>query len=208
MTSLYKLLLTISIVLLLFFCILNYNIFPGKEDYITTLPDRFLIYSSFSSFKQQEANMCAGYSASFVLQHYGINISGIESYREMSYHIPFTIGIPPYRLVNYLNNSGLVTSVYRGNLFNLKTHISNEHPVIILIGNSFHWQHYLVLMGYNMNNQTLYFYDPQRKINPLNKRFYINRKMSFAEFNNLWANGLPLYNHVYLPVSKTPSQQI
>ncbi len=194
--------LTFLITFVIIFYLFNYNIYPGKENYLTTIPDRFLINSSFSNLKQQEPNMCAGYSASFVLQHYGIDIPGIESYREMAYHIPFNIGIPPYRLVHHLNNSGLITSIYRGNLLNLKTHIASEHPVIVLIGNGFHWQHYIVLLGYNMNKQTLYFYDPQRAVNPLNNRFYINRRISFADFYKLWSNGLPIYNHVYIPVKK------
>lgn len=181
------------------------NLLPKNELFSYNIPSSYHIaLIDNSPIDKQSPYMCAGYSASFIKQYYNyLDSSGQQSYQQMSYSLPFLNGVPPFRLVNYLNRNKFYTSFYRGNLNNLFAHIVNERPVIVLVGNGLSWQHYIVLLGYDINEELLYFYDPEIPYLPGNNNITGNRVLSFEEFKNIWANGLPLYNHLYIPGNYT-----
>jgi len=165
-------------------------------------PSHYISFYDSSPIAKQSPYMCAGYSVSFLKQYYNyIDSSGKRSYRQMAYSLPMINGVPPFRLVNYLNKNNFNTDFYRGNLRNLFGHIVNDRPVIVLVGNSLNWQHYIVLLGYDVGEEKLYFYDPLKPYLPSNDYLIGNKVLSFDEFKEVWANGLPIYNHLYIPAN-------
>ncbi|MFW6269863.1 MAG: C39 family peptidase [Bacillota bacterium] len=185
---------------------LLYNFFPGlfpvKNSIFKNITGSHYILHEFPVLLPQENNMCAGYSVAYALNYYGIDIGGKDSYLDMKFNLPYNMGIPPSRLIKYLNKMGIKTSIYKGDITNIVSHVAQNDPVIVLVGEGWKWQHYMVLVGYNLEKKELYFYDPERSLTPLNRLYSGNRKISIDQFKKMWANKVPLYNHIYIPIIK------
>ena len=177
-----------------------YNALPQNESLAYEISlNHFISPNIYLPLEKQQPYMCSGYSVSFLKQFYNLQSNTRDSYQQMSYSLPFLHGVPPYRLANYLNNSSFNTGVYRGTLTNLFHHIVNDRPVIVLVGEGISWQHYLVLVGYDIEHEKLFFYDPGEPLQVHENIMKGNNELSFQEFKAIWANGLPLYNHIYIP---------
>ena len=182
------------------------NYLPDNETLAGDIPSsHFIAPNIYNPLEKQGPYMCSGYSASFVKQYYNLQADASNSYQQMSYSIPFFHGVPPFRLVNHLNTNQFNTSFYRGTLRDLFFHVSEERPVIVLVGEGLSWQHYLVLVGYDIEQEKIYFYNPEQAFIPENNIMMGNNTRSFDEFKKIWANGLPIYNHLYIPANLTPN---
>jgi hypothetical protein len=90
----------------------------------------------------------------------------------------------------------------KGNINSLQSKlVEQNNPVIVLVGNRFFWQHYMVLLGYDNSKRELYFFDSGRKRDE-NAALPGNRTMKIDYFLKWWDNGLPIFNHIYIVAEK------
>ncbi len=76
---------------------------------------------------------------------------------------------------NKLTDYDLKATLYQGNFEQLKTHLNNKKPIIILIGDSYHWQHYVSVVGYDKDN--VYLYDSLYKDSPKSYNRVMERQL-------------------------------
>lgn len=176
--------------------------FPTSETTITNLPNRFEVPIN-SEFEIQGKNQCAAFSTAFVLRNFGLKAKGSEVYAKISYKIPISGYVLPKGVVAYLQSQGLRPAIIKGNIDSLKTKlVQGNNPIIVLVGNGLIWQHYMTIVGYDNNKAEMYFFDSGRDKDE-NNELPGNRTMTEDYFLKWWSNGLPIFNHVYIPVDKT-----
>lgn len=165
---------------------------PKKDQIAVKYPDELLIKKE-SYFEEQGLNQCAGFSSAYLLRHLNHDISGSEVYEKLDYK--FSNGyVLPQAIIKVLNDYDLKANLYQGNIGQLKTHLNNKKPIIVLIGDSYHWQHYVSVVGYDKDN--IYLYDSLYEDSPKS----YNRVMDNDKFLDYWDNGTILYNNVYYVV--------
>jgi len=175
--------------------------FPSP-DAITLNPQHKFSVPINTEFEQQGKNQCAAFSIAFVLRNSGLQATGIEVYAKIPFKIPISGYVLPKGVMTYLQSQGLKPIMYKGNLSTLKARlIHGATPVIVLVGNGLFWQHYMTLVGFDDDKSDLYFVDTN-KVNDENAELPGNRTMTSDYFLQWWSNGLPVFNHVYIAVSK------
>ncbi len=148
----------------------------------------------------QGYNQCAGYSTAFVQRFYNQHALGSENYRQLSYPLPFDIGVPPHRILRHLRSNQLNASARIGNLDNLKYHLSRGIPVIVMVGDGLKWQHYMVAIGYNNLKDEIYFYDPETGPSLLPRQEPGNLTLDTDKFLDIWENNLPFFSQMFITV--------
>ncbi len=165
---------------------------PKKDHIEVKYPDELLIKKQ-SYFEIQGLNQCAGYSSAYLLRHLDQDISGSEVYEKLDYK--FSNGyVLPQAIIKTLKEYDLEIILYKGNLEQLKTRLNNKKPIVVLIGDSYRWQHYVSVVGYDKDN--IYLYDSLYEDSPKS----YNRVMDNDKFLDYWDNGTILYNNVYYVV--------
>ncbi len=148
----------------------------------------------------QSYNQCAGYSTAFVQRFYNQHALGSENYREMSYSLPFDIGVPPHRVIRHLRSNQLNASARIGNLDTLKYYLSQGVPVIVMVGDGLKWQHYMVAVGYNNLEDEMYFYDSETGPSLFPRQEPGNLTLSTEKFLGIWENNLPFFSQLFITV--------
>ena len=90
--------------------------------------------------------------------------------------------------------------MFTGSLETLKTRLTAGTPIIVLIGNSLNWQHYMTLVGYDDTTNEMYFFDSLKSFDENNGQPG-NRTITTDYFLKLWNNGLPIFNQLYFTIS-------
>lgn len=175
---------------------------PTEDKAIASFPSTFCLQST-QNIEPCASNPDAGYAAAYLLESIGIPADGKKVYADLRCKLPFSEYVLPNGLYKYFREHGLQPGVYRGGLESLKARLSQGEPVIVLIGQHIKWQHYLVLVGYNSDENDLYFFD-SRQNSDTNGVQPGNRTLDEAEFLILWDNKLPLFNHVYITANDAP----
>ncbi len=152
------------------------------------------------SFDSQGHNQCAGYAAAFVQRYFGQETYGARVYEQISYQLPFDIGVPPHRLLTHFEKNNLKAAARLGNLQHIKHYSAREIPVIVLVGEGIRWQHYMVLLGYNQEKGELYFYDSEVTEPQFNRENPGNRTLSEQDFLKIWQNRLPGFSQLFITV--------
>ncbi|MDR3270666.1 MAG: C39 family peptidase [Peptococcaceae bacterium] len=153
-----------------------------------------VLLSDKSYFEKQEKNQCAGFSSAYLLRFLGEDIDGTQGYQEMKY--TFRNGyVLPQSIQQMVKKYGYDGRFYRGTVETLKMRLSANTPVIALIGQGYHWQHYVTVVGYDEN--AVFIYDSNYDAD--NSSGY-NRKMTIQEFSAVWHNGIPFFNTVYFAI--------
>ncbi len=160
-----------------------------------------------TSFDKQGYNMCSGFAAAFIQRYYGQPASGNQVYHEIAYKFPFDIGVPPHRLISHFKDNNLKAAARTGELDELKYFSSKGIPVIVLVGEGFKWQHYMVLVGYSENDNEIYFYDPESGPAMIAREKPGNKTLSTDEFLAIWKNNLPFFSQVFITVEKTQMER-
>ena len=175
--------------------------FPSRDVITLNTQHKFNV-PIHTDFEKQGKNQCAAYSTAFVLRNSGLQAKGIEVYRKIPFKIPISGYVLPKGVMTYLESQGLKPMIYKGNLSSLKARlIEGDAPVIVLVGNGLFWQHYMTLVGFDDDKGELYFFD-SNKANDENVELPGNRTMTRDYFLQMWSNGLPVFNHVYIAVTK------
>ena len=189
----------ISLIVFLF-ALIAYVILPIPEtDSVLKVDNPSFQVSVLNSYEDQPPGQCAGYSSAYILRHYGAEAQGNVVYKEMSFKIPISGYVLPKGIINYFKKLGYEAKIYKGDISTLKSRLTADVPIIVLIGNGHRWQHYMTLIGYSDEVQELYFYDSRIETDE-NRLLPGNRTLSEDYFMTLWDNGLPIFNHVYIKV--------
>lgn len=148
----------------------------------------------------QGYNQCAGYATAFVQRYYNQLALGSENYEEMSYPLPFDIGVPPHRVINHLRANDLTATARTGDIDTLKYYLSQGRPIIVMVGDGLKWQHYMVAVGYNNINDEIYFYDPETGPSLPLRQKPGNLTLSTDRFLSIWENNLPFFSQMFITV--------
>jgi hypothetical protein len=195
----------IILILVVLFCILGFSSypiypFPEKDTLSVMQPESFII-SKTNRFEIQPPNKCAAYATAFILRNFGLKAKGSEVYKEMSFKIPFSGYVFPKGILTYFESKELKAKLFKGDLETLKRRLAKGEPIMVLIGQSYRWQHYMTLVGYESDKKELYFYDSKKKYDE-NGKLPGNRTLKEDYFLTLWDNGLPIFNHIYMEVNQ------
>ncbi|MDE5978018.1 MAG: C39 family peptidase, partial [Turicibacter sp.] len=185
------------IALLIFGLMTLYSLtpFPKKDTVTGSLPSTFSIATD-NSFETQVHNECSAFSTAYVLRHFGESSLGMKLYEQFNFKIPFLGYVLPKGILNYFNDSDYIATLYHGSFETLKLRLLEGTPIIVLIGDGFHWQHYMTLVGFDEDSEEVYFFDSLRQEDE-NKEAPGNRTLSTDYFLQLWDNGLPIFHHIY-----------
>lgn len=171
--------------------------FPSKDSDMLVSNREFYL-PVYNTFELQIGNSCAAYSAAFILRNLGIESEGADIYAEIPFKDPFMGYVFTKGLMIYLQTQGLTPMIYKGELTTLKARLVQEaSPIIVLIGEGVYWQHFITLLGFDDHKNELYFYD-SNEVNDKNAELPGNTTIKKDDFLNLWNNGLPVFNHVYI----------
>ena len=110
----------------------------------------------------QEGKLCGPASLAMVLQYWGKSetqhtIKGILPEGSLTNR-----GVRPRYLKNAAEQLGFNAFIYRGDFTDLKHHLDKGRPIIIQIQSSrlLRTFHYLVVVGVDDNNQSVFLHDP------------------------------------------------
>jgi len=175
--------------------------FPNSDSISLTTQKKFDV-PIYTGFEVQGKNQCAAYSTAFVLRNSGKEAKGSEVYAKIPFKVPISGYVLPKGIISYLQSQGLKPMIYKGELSSLKARlVQGSAPVIVLVGNGPYWQHYMTLVGFDDDKSELYFVD-SNKANDENAELPGNRTMTTDYFLKWWSNGLPVFNHVYITVTR------
>ncbi|MEO3111235.1 C39 family peptidase [Turicibacter sanguinis] len=136
----------------------------------------------------------------YVLRHYHESQTGLNIYHQLNYKIPVSGYVLPKGILNYFKDSAYNIEMFTGSLETLKTRLTAGTPIIVLIGNSLNWQHYMTLVGYDDTTNEMYFFDSLKSFDENNGQPG-NRTITTDYFLKLWNNGLPIFNQIYFTIS-------
>ena len=160
-----------------------------------------------TSFDKQGFNMCSGYATAFIRRYYGQPATGTQIYREIAYRLPFDIGVPPHRLISHFRDNNLNATARTGGLTELKYFSSQNIPVIVLVGEGLKWQHYMVLVGYNEEENEMYFYDPETDPSLVAREKPGNKTITKNNFLGIWENKLPFFSQLFITVEEIQTEK-
>ena len=173
--------------------------FPKHDKIPISFPSSFSIEQE-NSFERQIINECSAFSIAYVLRHYHESQTGLNIYHQLNYKIPVSGYVLPKGILNYFKDSAYNIEMFTGSLETLKTRLTAGTPIIVLIGNSLNWQHYMTLVGYDDTTNEMYFFDSLKSFDENNGQPG-NRTITTDYFLKLWNNGLPIFNQLYFTIS-------
>lgn len=174
--------------------------FPTTDTIKINYPNSFSITAE-NSFETQVVNECSAFSSAYVLRHFGENKTGLALYAEFNYKLPFSGYVLPKGILEYFEKSSYQIHMYTGTFETLKTQLTKGVPIIVLVGASLQWQHYMTLVGYDDTLNEVYFFD-SLKDDDENENAPGNRTLSADYFLDMWDNELPIFNHLYFTITK------
>ncbi len=160
------------------------------------------------SFDQQGYNQCAGYAAAFIRRYYGQEVYGSDVYEQISYNLPFDIGVPPHRLLRHFRKNNLQATARTGEFGHIKSYAARNIPSIVLVGEGISWQHYMVFLGYDSDQNELYFYDSEVGSIERNRQAPGNRTLSEEQFLDIWNNKLPGFSQMFITIEPINNPEI
>lgn len=200
----YKMIRKISVLALMTaivgcFVILYIKIVPSR-DYVYTnnLPESIFVYSEGNYYAYQSGEDCAGYATAYVLRNEGIEADGKEIYKNMG---TFGGRVAVHNIIDELKKYDITATAYYGDIDTLKSRISEGKPVIALVTitlGSHVGLHYFVVIGYD--SEYIYVADSTApKTNVYGQQQY-NRKLTYAEFEELWKTNIYPVNNIYIVI--------
>ena len=137
--------------------------------------------------ESQANNECGAMASAFVLRFYGEDAKGLEIYEQIEEKNPDGT-INPKPLKNFWEKkSGFEMKVFKGDSAALKSAVSRNIPVIVLINCPGGW-HYVPIVGYDQ--RFVYIQDSVPSFRN-SSGGVCNRKESWKDFEALWNVVLP-----------------
>ncbi len=183
---------------IIFFSFYILSPFPKQDDYLKEkIPSTYVINEP-NTIERQGYNECSAFTSAYIMRHFGHEAKGGELYKDFKYKIPGLGYVLPKGIIYYFKkNTPYDIKLYTGDLGTITSRLLLGNPVIVLFGDSFNWQHYVVLMGYSENK--FFLFDSARD-GDTNGKEPGNRTLTKAEFLKRWNNGLPIFKRLYFVV--------
>jgi len=174
-----------------------------KKFHCTSLPPKDFLIKKDNPIGMQTGPECSGFSAAFVLRHFGIDADGFKVYDAMPKAMKDG-AVVPKGIIQFFTKEGFHISYYKGNLKNLEEAVSRGTPVIILIRTDLknNWLHYVPVVGYDQEN--FYIADSFKDTVNANARYY-NRVVSKDLLKKLWKTNrfyMPFFTNIFMIVEK------
>ena len=148
--------------------------------------------SPMPAAESQERNECGAMSSAFVLRFYGEEAKGLDIYGQIEEKNPDGT-INPKPLKNFWDKkSAYKMNVFKGDAAALKSAVSRNIPVIVLINCPGGW-HYVPVVGYDQ--RFVYIQDSVPSFRN-SSGGVCNRKESWKDFEALWNVVLPNSDHL------------
>ena len=148
--------------------------------------------SPMPAAESQEHNECGAMSSAFVLRFYGEDAKGLDIYGKIEEKNPDGT-INPKPLKNFWDKMlGYKMNVFNGDAAALKSAVSRNIPVIVLINCPGGW-HYVPVVGYDQ--RFVYIQDSVPSFRNSGGGV-CNRKESWKDFEALWNVVLPNSDHL------------
>lgn len=148
--------------------------------------------SPMPAAESQEHNECGAMSSAFVLRFYGEDAKGLDIYGKIEEKNPDGT-INPKPLKNFWDKMlGYKMNVFNGDAAALKSAVSRNIPVIVLINCPGGW-HYVPVVGYDQ--RFVYIQDSVPSFRN-SSGGVCNRKESWKDFEALWNVVLPNSDHL------------
>lgn len=168
--------------------------FRPKRDGVQgdSAPDSFSITGD-NYIAYQSDGQCSAYAAAYVMRSLGTQTDGEELYPDIERTFGF---VSPKSLAKTFAAYGYNAAAYHGDISALKARVAEGVPVIAFIsipGDT----HYVAVTGYDKD--FLYLADSLLENANAAEPWY-NRKVSAAEFAELWRTGTVLPDNVYIVV--------
>ena len=159
-------------------------------------PDEYMIQTENTPEYQSHVE-CAGYSAAYVLRHFGENAHGLEMYNEIDTKNENGT-VNPDAVIRLLKKKGYKGSIKLGSINSLKYYISKGTPVIILCREKpgSQYLHYMAVVGYDKEH--IYASDSLDYMVNASDPHY-NRSVSLDDLEQMWDIGYPVKN-IYITV--------
>lgn len=168
--------------------------FRPKRDGVQgdSAPDSFSITGD-NYIAYQSDGQCSAFAAAYVMRSLGTQISGEELYPDIGRTFGF---VSPQSLAKTFAAYGFSAAAYHGDISALKARVAEGVPIIAFIsipGDT----HYVAVTGYD--EDFLYLADSLPENANAAEPWY-NRKVSAAEFSELWRTDTILPDNVYIVV--------
>lgn len=141
---------------------------------------------------------CAGFSAAYLLRHYGVEAEGDKLYSGMP-NKQKSGTVYPKGICRCLAGYGYQVTYCMGNLNMLKRELQKGRPVIVMIrcyANK-SWLHYVPVVGYD--EKYIYIAESLPELVNCQKEYY-NRRVEIKEFKRLWNTAMlkmPFYRNTF-----------
>lgn len=185
---------------ILVICIL-FRLMP-KKDHITVkdLPREYMILNEENRVKFQSGRDCSGYAVAYVLRHFGQEAEGPQIFEEM----PKLFGKAELScLQSVLKEYGYESTAYYGTIDTLKMQLTKGIPVIafvtITLGSEV-GKHYVAVIGYD--EDYIYMADSTGAKTNIAVSPQYNRRLTYAEFEELWQTNSYPVNNIYIVTEK------
>ncbi|MGL4335308.1 MAG: C39 family peptidase [Turicibacter sp.] len=185
----------VSILLVIGYMIYLTSPMPKVDSFVQLYPKIYAIKDE-NLFETQVKNECSAFSSAYILRHFGIEATGLQVYEEFDFKLPISGYVLPKGILNYFDKLPIQVEMYTGTLETLKSHLVQDVPVVVLVGDRLNWQHYMTVVGYDENLNELYIFDSLKDFDE-NSDFPGNRTMNTDYFLSMWNNGLPVFNQLY-----------
>ena len=157
------------------------------------VPESFFI-SNGTHIDFQESGDCSAYATAYALRCLGKDVSGKDLYPQMKRFL----GLMTVQSVKKtIEKQGFQAQGYSGSVDKLKQRIAQDKPVICYVTDK-EDSHYAVAVGFD--SDYIYLADSiKENTNVENPTFY-NRKVTIAEFKNIWKNKWYFCNNIYIVI--------
>ncbi len=174
------------------------SLLPRKDRIkVAAIPSQFMIEDKDNYIQYQSGYDCAGYSAAYVLRHFGHDVEGVEIYNQMN-KVSDGVNLPGMK--GLFKKYGYRAKALYGDMDTMKTQLIKGTPVIVhtaFFGDS---THFAVVIGYD--EEYVYLADSAReKANSFGDTVY-NRRLTYHQFEKIWCTDSYPMNNVYIIVEK------
>ncbi|MGN0318521.1 MAG: C39 family peptidase [Lachnospira sp.] len=185
-----------SVACVVFFWI---KVIPGK-DRITceNLPKELYVYSEDNYCAYQSGSDCSCYSAAYILRNQGIEIEGVDLYREFDKFFGY---VAAHNIVDKLKEYDIKAHAYHGDIDTLKCRLNEGKPVIALVTINIdrpNGLHYFAVVGYD--EEYIYVADSTGANTNIYDKTQYNRKLTYEQFEDIWKTSIYPVNNVYITV--------
>lgn len=169
-----------------------------REDTIDTsdLPTSFMIESDTNFVEYQTGKDCAGYATAYVLRHLGEEVEGRHLYKEMSFKVGKGVALGGVRKA--FADYGYDATSYTGTLDTMKKRLTMGKPIVAFVTIGEIGRHYVVVVGYD--EEYIYLADSTGAAKNIFQNNWMNRKVTYEEFEQLWQTNIYPVNNIYTVV--------